>query len=263
MPRSYSASQVLSWSKTGRPAPGAETPFLFSQDQLDALANNVTLDARGMAEDAVVEALQEQVILSLRETIAKESARSGGIPPIPTVVIDGVEGAPLTSIKPNSLIVIVWNYMPEVCAKTFIALQQRAPRREGKYVQGLLTYIDRQPGELSAITANTQEVRFVASVPYARRLEVGKDSEGRPWVKVVAPHIVEETAIVAKRMFADLALISYEYVDLENPWQLSKAGMHARHFEGGKWRVSSTPRTKRGQLETTVRYPAILIRPLE
>jgi len=263
MARSYSAREVLSWQKAGRPVPGAQVPFLFSQDQLDALANDITINARGLAEDAVVEALQQQTITELREVSAKESARAGGIPPIPTLVIDGVEGAPLTSIKPNSQIVILWNYMPEVCFKTYLALSQRAPRREGKYIEGLLIYIDRQPGELSAITANTQEVRFVASVPYARRLEVGKDSEGRPWVKVVAPHIVEETAIVAKRMFADLALISYEYVDLENPWQLSKAGMHARHFEGGKWRVSSTPRTRRGQLETTVRYPAILIRPLE
>jgi hypothetical protein len=263
MARAASTSEVLSWSKTGRPVPGATVPDLFGADQLDAFARNISIGTRDIAEELAIEALQEQVVVSLREVVTRESARSGGIAPLPTVVIDGVAHAPLSAIRHNSFIVINWNYLPEVAARTWDALQQRAPRREGKYVEGLLTYLDGQPGSLAAITADTKEVRFVASVPYARRLEVGKDRQGRSFVKVVAPHIVEETAIVSRRLFSDLAIVNYDYVDLENPWQLSKAGMHARHFEGGKWRVSSSPRSKRGQLETTVRYPAILIRPLE
>jgi hypothetical protein len=100
-------------------------------------------------------------------------------------------------------------------------------------------------------------------VPYARRLEVGKDLKGRPWVKQVAPHIVEATAIVGKRKFGDLANVSYSYVDLTGAWGLSPAGMTPRHFERGRWRYGKTPRTRFGMLETHVRYPAILITPRE
>jgi hypothetical protein len=269
MPRSYSAREILSWSKNGRPVPGATSPDLFSADQLDAFQRSLNVDTREMAEDLAIQALQQQIVQAKQEVIIRESARSGGVAPIPTVVIDGMRDAPLSAVKPDSLILIDWNYLPEVAVRTWDALQQRSPKREGNYIAGLLTYIDSAPVNsgpislMSSITTETKEVSFVASVPYARRLEVGKDSQGRPWVKVVAPHIVEETAIVARRLFSDLAIISYQYVDLSNPFQLSKAGMHARHFEGGKWRVSSTPRTRRGQLETTVRYPSILIRPLE
>lgn len=263
MARSFSAREVISWSKGGRPVPGATVPDLFSQDQLDAFQRNIVVGTKEMAEEVAIDALRTQVGENILRVMGTERARSGGIAPIPTVVIDGKQDAPLTDIKPNSLIVILWNYMPEVAAKTFIALQQRSPRRSGRYVEGLLTYVDGEPSGLQAITRNTKEVRFVASVPYARRLEVGKDNEGRSFVKVVAPHIVEETAMVARRMFADLASITYDYVDLANPHNLTPGGMHRRHFEKGKWRTESTPRTKRGQLESHVQYPAILIRPLE
>lgn len=261
MPASWSGREIVAWRKDGRPAPGAPVPVLFSADQLDAWQRNITTGIKDLAEDAAVEALKEQTLIARQEVIAKQTAR-GGIAPLLRQVIDGVE-APLSAIRPDSIIVLLWNYLPEVAFRTYQALEQRAPRLTGRYIEGLLTFVDNQPGLLSDITTHTKEVRIVASVDYARRLEVGKTASGRAWVQQVAPHIVEETAIVAKSKFNDLAKITYSYVDLSGAFGLSRAGMVPRHFEGGRWRHSHTPRMRHGMPETHVRYPSILITPLE
>jgi hypothetical protein len=263
MPASWTAREVVGWNKTGRPVPGMPVPALFSADQLDAFQRNITVGIAELAVDAAAEALQQQTVQAQQEVIARESSRSGGIAPLPRVVVDGVEDAPLSAINGDSVIVILWNYLPEAARKTYDALVQRSPRLSGRYVEGLLVFIDDQPGDFGDIDNDTKEVRFVASVPYARRLEVGKDHRGSPWVKQVAPHIVEETAIVGKRKFGDLANVTYSYVDLSGAWALSPAGMTPRHFEGGRWRYGKSPRTRSGMLETHVRYPAILITPRE
>lgn len=259
MPASWTGREIVSWRKEGRPVPGAAIPALFSAEQLDAWQRNITLGMKEIAEDAAVEGLKEQTIAAQREVIARESARSGGIAPLVRVVIDDVPDAPLTAIRPNSIIVLLWNYLPEVAMRTYAALKLRSPRRSGRYIEGLLTFIDGTLGLLSDITIDTREVRIVATVDYARRLEVGKTESGRAFVQQVAPHIVEETAIVAKSKFSDLAAITYSYVDLSGAFALSAKGMIPRHFEGGNWRHGHTPRIRHGMMEAHVRYPAILI----
>jgi hypothetical protein len=259
MPASWTGREVVSWRKEGRPVPGAALPVMFSADQLDAWQTNIVTGIKDLAEEAAIEALQQQTIAARQEVVAKESARSGGIAPLGRQVIDGVPDAPLSAITPNSVIVLLWNYMPEIATRTYEALVQRSPRLTGRYIEGLLIFVDGQPGFLNEIDVDTQEVRFVASVPYARRLEVGKTESGRAFVRQVAPHIVEETAIVAKSKFGDLANLTYSYVDLSDAFALSARGMVPRHFEKGRWRYNSSPRIRHGMLEAHVRYPAILI----
>lgn len=255
----WTSREIVSWKGGERPAAGAAMPAMFSAEQLDAWQRNITLGIAELAEDAAVTALQEQTVQAKQEVIAKQMARSGGIAPLYTQVIDDVADAPLTAIKPDSIIVLVWNYMPEVAAKTYQALVQRSPRLTGRYIEGLLMFVDGVPGLLTDIKVDTKTVTFVASVPYARRLEVGKTLEGRPWVKQVAPHIVEETAIVARSKFSDLAAITYQYQDLSGAYTLSARGMIPRHFEGGMWKYRHSPRIRHGMLESEVRYPAIVI----
>jgi hypothetical protein len=264
MPASWTAREVIGWDKTGRPAGDAPIPFLFGEDQLDAWQRNIVAQVQDMAEAAAVEALQQTTQQAIQEVIARETGRSGGIAPLYRQVIDGVQDAPLTAIHPDSAIVLLWNYTPEVAARTYEALVQRSPRRSGRYIEGLLMFVDGTlAADYRAVTLDTKEVMLVASVAYARRLEVGKDIRGHPFVKQVAPHIVEETAIVAKRKFGDLDAITYQYVDLAGAHQLTAQGMIPRHFEQGRWRHGHTPRLRHGMLESQVRYPAILITPIE
>jgi len=234
--------------------------MLFSEEQLTAWERSVVAQTEDMVEEAAIEALQEATVTARQEVLTRETARSGGIAPLYQQVIDGRADAPLSAIQPYSTIVLLWNYLPEVATRTHEALEQRSPRRSGRYIESISVFLDQVPGELNQITYNTQQVMLVPSVPYARRLEVGKrQKDDKPFVRQVAPHIVEETAIVAKRKFSEFASFVYNYTDLANAWQLSLAGMTPRHWEGSYWRHGHTPRTRHGMLETHVRYPSITI----
>jgi hypothetical protein len=265
MARASSASEIIGWTKTGRPASGAPIPALFSADQLDAWQRNIVAQVEDMAEEAAVGMLKEQTVQARDEVLARETARSGGIPPLYTLVIDAVADAPMSAIHPDSVITLLWNYTPEVVQRTYDALVQRSPRRTGRYIASHMIFADGEAiADYRGVTRDTQVVTIVATTPYARRLEVGKDALGHAFVKQVAPHIVEETSIYARRKFGDLSRITYIYSELSNAWALkTAAGLFARHFEKGKWRTSGTPRTRHGMLETHVKYPAIVISPRE
>lgn len=263
MPRSWSAAAIRSWQSHGRPSVNASLPGLYTADKLNGFVTQLATSLFESVETDLREAIIQQVDIERRRVLSEQTGRAGGIAPLLRVVVDNKADPTLASVEANSRVVLAWNYMPEVGIKTYQALVERSPKQTGDYIAGLLTFIDGEPAGLNTITFDTQEVRIVASVPYARRLEIGKDKLGKPFVKQVAPHIVEETTYVARRIYGDLALFAYQYVELTGAFALSAKGQMPRHFENGKWRYGRTPRTRQGQLETDVRYPAILITPTD
>jgi hypothetical protein len=204
MPSSWTSRAIRSWQSGGRPS-DAGVPGLFSADAF-AFQRDLVVNTLDLAAEAPIGALTEAVTEARQEILAAETACSGGIAPLGRQVVDGAPDAPLSAIQPDSQIVILWNYLPEVARRTYEALVQRSPRLGGLYIQGLLKLIDGQPGDFAEINYDTEQVMFVATVPFARRLEVGKTKSGAPFVHQVAPHIVKETAVIAKQKFGDLAL---------------------------------------------------------
>jgi hypothetical protein len=219
---------------------------LFPPGKLKAWQQSILTDVSNKTDAAARAALRRQAAIEKARVLAEQTARSGGIEPLLRQLVDGKEDKTLATVRANSIIVLDWTYTPEVARRTYAALIDRSPKESGDYVRGLLIFVDEEPAGFDAITLNTREVRFVASVDYARRLEVGHDASGQPWVKQVAPHIVEETAIVANRKFGNLARITYNYVDLVPAYQLKNPA---------NWR------RRHARLDTEVHYPAIFIVP--
>lgn len=246
MAGSWSAREIRSWGKRNRPVSEIGTPGLFSAEKLAGFQSDIIAGLFGQAEKQMIAAMKKQARAEKERVLATQRQRSGGIEPLLAQFVDGREDPSLQTVQADSTIVLQWHYLPEVAKRTFIALVERSPRESGDYIEGLITFLDGVPNSLDAITINTQEVQIVASVAYARRLEVGKDAHGEPWVKQVAPHIVEETAIVAKRKFGELAKVTYNYVELQNAYQLKNPA---------NWR------RRHGVLNTEVQYPAIIIVP--
>lgn len=266
MARAWSASAIRSWKSSGvRPAANAALPGLYTADKLNAFVTQLGTQLFEGVETDLRTAIINQVDIQKQRVLSEQTGRSGGIAPLLRLVVDNKADPTLASVEANSRVVLAWSYMPEVAIKTYDALVARSPKQSGKYIEGLLRFVDAEPVEdfRTAITFDTTEVRIVASVDYARKLEIGKDKRGQPWVKQVAPHIVEETTYVARSIFGELALFAYQYVELTGAFQLSRKGQFPRHFENGAWRQGRTPRTRHGQLETEVRYPAILITPTD
>lgn len=244
---SWTKAEIRSWGKNNRPAPGALLPDLFSDEKMAAWQQSILLSVFQKTEVATRKALLGQVRIEKARVLSEQSARSGGITPLLITLVDGRRDEALSTVQANSTIVLDWNYLPEIARRTYDALVERSPRLTGKYIAGLLTFIDQEPGDLSLITTDTEQIQIVASVDYARRLEIGKDRSGQPWVKEVAPHIVEETAIIAQRKFGKLAKVSFNYVELSNAYQI---------------KTPTGWRRRRGVLETEVHYPAIFIVPV-
>lgn len=263
MARSWSIAEIRKWTPSTRPAPGAIIPPLFSGEALKGWVNNIIVSVENATAEKAANIVRDAAVTAHRRVISEQTARSGGIAPQARILVDGREDASLATVKPESIVTLLWSYLPEVAYQTYRAWWERSPRRTGAYQEGLTVFVDGEPAGFQAITIDTREVRVVATVAYSRRLEVGKDASGGPFVKQVAPHIAEETAIVARRLYANrakpLASIQFTYLDIPGGHQLTVKGMTPRRFTNGSWHYRPSLRTRNGFPDATVRYPAIVI----
>jgi hypothetical protein len=218
---------------------------MFTGQALRGFINDIQVKALSLSAEASRELLIEVANREKARVLSQQSGRSG-IAPLLRQVVDGKVDAPIGNVAPFGTVNFIWNYMPEIVRDTQEMQRNRSPRRSGEYIASQLLYVDGEPGAVEAITIRTREVKIVASAIYSRRLEVGKRADGSPFVVQVAPHIVEETMLTARRLFGRLANFSYGYVDLAGTPKL---------------RTGRSLRRRRGKLEDTVRFPAITISP--
>ncbi len=218
---------------------------MFDATALRGFVNQLQVDTSKL-NAAQSKALLVRVATAERDRVIGDARARSGFPPAYRQVVDGREGASLETVRPDGTILFAWQYLAEIVDDTYNALVNRSPRDKGQYVAGLITLLDGVEAPLSTVSADTREIRIVASVPYARRLEIGRRRGGGAFVLQVAPHIVEETAIVARKLFGTLASVTFGYSDLTGAYALRTSSSHRRH---------------RGRLVTDVRYPTITITP--
>lgn len=151
--------------------------------------------------------------------IREQRARSGGIAPTLTRIVDGRRGASYETVRENGVIILQWKYLREIATVAMARLKARAPEVQGEYKRSIKLFVGAAEGALSAsgLPAGAQRVTIVATAPYSRRLEGGKDKDGGPFVVQVAPHIVQETATLLARDYAGVANIRFIYEDIEGP----------------------------------------------
>jgi hypothetical protein len=237
-------------------------------DGLRGFINTLTVASVERTAEASRQLLIETAIRERDRVIAEAMARSG-FRPVYRQIVDGVVDAPLEAVRPDGIIVFSWQYLREVVRDILTALVARSPVLTGAYVESISVFVDdvELPRTidlehiLDAIDISAQRVIIVPTVPYARRLEVGKTKSGRPFVVQVKPHIVEETAITMRRLYGTLVDVEFNYVDLSDAHLLTPAGRYARHFEQGRWVHDKSPRLRHGKPEIYVRYPAIILSP--
>ena len=219
---------------------------MFDDAALRGFMNTLTVNTTQLNAKAAV-ALLAQTAAAARDRVLAEQTARAGIAPTYRQVVDGIEGAPLSAVKPDGVIVFAWSYVREVILDTVGALVARAPQRSGAYVKSIRIIADGAFVELDAIPANVAEVLIAPSVAYARRLEIGKRKDGSPFVVLVKPHIVEEVAATAAKLYGSLAAIDFVYVELVGGHKLAKG--------------SRSIRRRGGRTVDTVQQPAIRIRP--
>jgi hypothetical protein len=214
---------------------------MTSRAKLTAFAETLQVDVRGMQDQAARQLLTRTAEDVQARIVAQGTAR-GGVAPTAAQVVDGRRGAPLESVRADGRILLEFGYVREIALAVLEALRQARPRDQGDWANGLVILSDGVEVEAAQIPHMARAVKVVATVPYARRLEIGKTRRGDPFVLDDGDYqLVERTAKRMRRIYRAVADVDFTYVDLRDAYQVRNAS--ARRGRGG------------GQ----VRYPAASI----
>lgn len=181
-----------------------------------------------------------------RDRVLAQQTQRAFIRPDVTTIADGRVDAPIEAAR--SVVVHVFAYWREIVAQALYLLEGRAPRVTGKYLGSFSVYADGVSVPLQQIPRSFSELVIAPAVPYARRLEVGKRPDGRPFVKQVPPRIVDSVTQQLRKKYGRIALIKTEFRALQGA-SGTRASRQQRRARG-----------RRSARELT--FPSIVIRPL-
>lgn len=182
-----------------------------------------------------------------REELAKAIDSKEGSS-IYTRYVGGREGAPEESVRVPEAILYQFSWWQPILAFTLEALRKRSPVLTGRYQNSHVVMIGSQVVSPEAEIAAGEEVMVVATVPYARVLEVGN-------VKVRAPGdaIYQSTRQVVHRQFGKAVDIRFRMVTIPGGYRLK--GRFRRGYKQFA-RTKIRPDTAAG---ATMTYPALIM----
>ncbi|MBX3546899.1 hypothetical protein [Chelatococcus sp.] len=121
-----------------------------------------------------------------------------------TAFVDGQEGAPLDSVKPDGRIVFEFDLVNEIFAWIGEQLVLHSPVLTGRYRGSHKFYADGVEIEPGLNVPDAQEYAFVNIQPYARKIERGFSEQ--------APDgVFEAVAALANARFGNMARIRFSY----------------------------------------------------
>lgn len=222
---------------------------------LASLINRVTVEWPKMAEaDARVHLVR--FARDGHDKIMREQTARAGFAPQWDAYANVPANTNLETVKLPGPIVYRYRYINEVVFETIRALQDASPVDSGEYKDSHFAWVN---GDKVRLERNSElnrgdEVFVANTVPYSRRLEVGKTDSGRPFVMKVDPHIYErvmKTVLIPK--YGKVAKFRHGYVTLPNAWVIKgRLGPHYLLDNGKR-------RKRRQQIGEKVRAPAIFI----
>jgi hypothetical protein len=209
-----------------------------------AIRQDITVRWAG-ASQAQGEALLVEVAKQGHAKIMREATERDGAVPSWTAFGD-VAGRPIEQAK--KVIVFQYYYVRGIILAILRALQDESPVDSGAYRRSHQLYIDGHAVGPNTVIKPGQDVMIANSVPYARRLEVGKTAAGRDFLISKPNRIYERVGKMLASRYRNAAKITFGYVTLP--------GAHAV-----KGRLSShIGRKKRRQhAGTEVQAPALFI----
>lgn len=163
--------------------------------------------------------------------------------------VDGMASEALEKVRPDGRIIFEFEIGVGVVQWIHWALEEASPELKGHYRRSHTIYADGVEVSEAAMAEGAEEVVFVPLVPYARKIE---GAGGRPPQSAKAPNgVYQVVALMASRRFGNLASVKFSY--------MTPIGGAS---ELAKWakRNAAKRGDKRGQVQSNMRQPAILIR---
>lgn len=194
---------------------------------------------RRLSPEARRKAIATHATVKLKDAEDKNLAALGRVPDHERFV-DGRKGAALTSVNPDhGTVVFRFELLLDVVAWVMSELRLRSPVLSGAYRQGHRLFVDGREIPADGDLPPAEEYSISNTVPYARRLEIGKTRSGRDFLISVPNRIYERTAKDARARFGNVAKIGFTY-----------RGMAGGGYVGG-----------RAGNKSGMRYPTITVRP--
>jgi hypothetical protein len=215
---------------------------MFDRRALADFANTLTVATRDLSGPESRKLLH-QTARAERERVLGEQRQRSGIAPTDIVAADGRRGAPIEQAE--RLVVIEYGYLREVVQEVLKVLVMQSPKRTGAFARAFAVLVNgAEIHSLDQIVHDTREAVIVNTMPYARRLEVGKSRDGTPFVVQVRPRFIEATALAMRSRFGNVAQLWFNYFDIDGAHTLRRAARG-----GGRSRRAGA----------AIRYPGIRI----
>lgn len=152
------------------------------------------------------------------ETIEEAKAQNkqvlGVVPPY-EVFVDGREGAPLTSVKPDGVIRAEFELINEALAWIFQQLQIHSPVLTGQYARSHELFADGVDVGNPNVAPPAEEYVFLNTQPYARKIEgyrgLGGVTHRAPSSPQAPDGVYQAVATLAQRRFGNVAKITFSY----------------------------------------------------
>jgi hypothetical protein len=159
----------------------------------------------------------------LEEAKAADQAIFGHVPPY-TVTVDGRPNAPLETVNLlRGEVVFEFDLITDVLKWIASTLADRSPVLSGAYKRGHKLLADGREIQLGGVAPKADEFVFANSVPYARKIEIGKTEAGRAFVIEVPNRIYERTAKDAAARFGNIADVQFGYMELLGGYTLRRS----------------------------------------
>jgi hypothetical protein len=167
----------------------------------------------------------------------------GRVPPY-TVSVDGKQGAPLNSVKPDGVIVVEFEIVLEALGWINTQLQIHSPVRSGLFAKSHELFADGRHVENPNNPPPAEEYVFLNVQPYARKIERGSSSQ--------APDGVYQAVATLAQKFGNTAKISFSY--------RSAVGFESLSEWAGKTSLGRQIRNQVRRTDWLTRQPAIIVR---
>lgn len=140
--------------------------------------------------------------------VERQNEAAIGRPVTHETVVDGVHDAPLERVKPDGVIVAIFDLGSDLISFVFDQVKAHAPVLTGKFRRSIILFADGVPYDSAAdVPPDADEIVITSNAPYARKLE---GLAGKKHMSHQAPNgVFEAVAAVAKSRYGNQAKITF------------------------------------------------------
>jgi hypothetical protein len=151
----------------------------------------------------------------------QQNARILGRPPPYDVWVDGREGAPLTSVKPDGIIVAEFELVSGALLWIYQQLETHSPRLTGQYASSHVLFADETEVTDISNPPPADEYTFVNTQPYARKIEGIRARGGMTTTVPISPQAPDGVyqavaTLVRSSKFGNAVKATFSYRTIRN-----------------------------------------------